>query len=75
MDNGNSVAKQILINDCNKLMQDLKALFPKAHYNHFGHFPRFFYNFLDTGSMDFSLLKGDRKEKTFEEFKKKDGDE
>lgn len=51
----------VLMNDCNLLMDHLQLFYNENHNHHFKNFPAFFLKFLQTGDCDFKILKGENK--------------
>lgn len=48
--------KELLMKDCDMLMDHLKLFFSDNHYQHFDNFPAFFRRFLETGLLDVNYL-------------------
>ena len=63
------VEEQILMSACFDMMTLVRKLYGPNHYNHFSRFPEFFREFLKKGSMKYSLLKQDPKNKTLDDIK------
>jgi len=64
--------EQILMNDVDTLMSHLKLHYPDNHYDHFDNFPAVFRMFLKRGIPDFSIMTGNRVEKSLEEYTNED---
>ena len=52
-----NVGMDVLMRDCERLMEHLRVFFPENHYAHFSNFPAFLRFFLQTGKIKIDILQ------------------